>query len=432
MGHVARDADLLVLAPLFPSINQAWMDRYLEQMLDTGWRPCILSTRVERAQCNPRIRDLGLLARTRIVPDSLKHGLAAALRFAACHPVRAARIARRMLDMDNATTVGAESYRGRISMVLRSWQYASLLAHSPSLRICHAHSIDMAYPLIPVLAEAGVPLVYTFHGLKPRGVPQLDRERMREVLRRASIVLANTTNSVQQLSALGCPTDRIRIVPQGIPLDEFPFAPIAPPSEGEALRIISVGRLHADKGYGYAALALRRMRDQGQRLAWEIVGAGPHENRLRRLVERLGLEDITTFHGTMPSASVGALFRRSHIMILASLSARNSFEHVETQGVVIQEAQASGCLVVASAVGGIPECIDDGQDGFLVEERNHRALANTLRELIERPDTWKATREQARCRVVERYGAEYIGRCTDAILRATVAEMKKGSAFRAL
>lgn len=426
MSKVVRDADLLVLAPLFPSISQAWMDRYLEQMLDAGWRPCVLSTREDQSHSHARLRKLGLLERTRVISDRRAVRLQAALQYAASHPRMAARIIRRIWESDSTCGRKADSNRCQVSVVVQSLQYAAAVSELTDLRVCHAHSPDMAYPLLPVLADSGIPLVLTFHGLKPRGVPQLAPARMREVLLCAAVVLANTSNSVQQLTSLGCPRSKIRIIPQGIPLKDFPFVPAAPPIGSEPVRFVSIGRLHAEKGYGYAALALRRLVDHGQRIRWDIVGAGPHEVRIRRLVVRLGLAHFTTFHGTMASTDVSALYRRSHIMILASLSARSAFEHVETQGVVIQEAQASGCLVVASAVGGIPECVYDNLDGYLVEERSHRALARKLMDVIHHPERWKAVRDSGRRRVMESYAAESIGRRTDAILREVAAAAASG------
>lgn len=75
----------------------------------------------------------------------------------------------------------------------------------------------------------------------------------------------------------------------------------------------------------------------------------------------------------------------------------------------MQEAQASGCLLVATRTGGIPECVDEGH-ARLVPDRDERALAGAILDLLQHPDRWPEWQAAGRRWVEERYSVSVIGR----------------------
>jgi len=101
-------------------------------------------------------------------------------------------------------------------------------------------------------------------------------------------------------------------------------------------------------------------------------------------------------------------YRDAHIFILPSIEDVKGM-HTETQGVVIQEAQASGKIVIAAKTGGIPECVDDGTSAFLVEPRNSKILAEKIRWIIENQDKWSKWQVAGRKWVEENYSLEKVG-----------------------
>ena len=84
--------------------------------------------------------------------------------------------------------------------------------------------------------------------------------------------------------------------------------------------------------------------------------------------------------------------------------------HEETQGVVLQEAQACGKLVIATRTGGVPECIDDGRSAFLVPDRDPEALARQVEILLDHPERWPEWQAAARSWVEEKYSMPVLGR----------------------
>jgi glycosyltransferase involved in cell wall biosynthesis len=105
-------------------------------------------------------------------------------------------------------------------------------------------------------------------------------------------------------------------------------------------------------------------------------GAG---GELRSLVERLGLRGRVHFFEAVPHARLHAFYSAATLFCLPSRS--------EPFGIVLLEAGAFGCAVIATAVGGIPEIITDGVTGKLVRPEDPHALAQGIDELLSSPET---------------------------------------------
>ncbi len=152
-------------------------------------------------------------------------------------------------------------------------------------------------------------------------------------------------------------------------------------SESNLIWIGTVAELHHIKGYAYALRAIAdcieslKRNNPGKRVIYTIFGAGEERERLQALVSGLGLADSVFFMGHVPGAAeyVSAF----DIFLLASLS--------EGLAYVLLEAGASAVPVVATAVGGIPEVVDDMGSGILVQPKNARELAHALLFMVEHP-----------------------------------------------
>ena len=117
---------------------------------------------------------------------------------------------------------------------------------------------------------------------------------------------------------------------------------------------------------------------------------GPFKEELKALIEEFALQESVTFLGVLPQEQLSALMARSSIFILPSRS--------EGLGRVIFEAQAAGCAVIASDVGGIPDLIQHDLTGILVTPGSKDAVKKALLELLEDP---------ARCQKLGDKGHEF-------------------------
>ena len=169
----------------------------------------------------------------------------------------------------------------------------------------------------------------------------------RPVLRRARLVLAASSFLAEQARALGA--REVRVVPSGVAIPESPGDPDEPP------HVLYVGRLSAEKGVLDLVEACRG-------LPLVVVGDGPLRSR------------VPDAAGFVPPDELGPWYERA--AVVAAPSRREGY------GVAAREAMAWGRPVVASAVGGLVDAVEDGVTGLLVSPGDVPALRGALERLL--------------------------------------------------
>ena len=132
-----------------------------------------------------------------------------------------------------------------------------------------------------------------------------------------------------------------------------------------------------------------------------LVGDGPLREEHEQLTNTLGLQDRVVFLGWRGRREVVQLLRDCDLFVLPSRS--------EPFGIVVAEALASRKAVVASAVGGIPEIIEDGVSGVLVTPDDPAALARAVLALLDDDARRDALGRAGHKRIVERFSHEATG-----------------------
>jgi colanic acid/amylovoran biosynthesis glycosyltransferase len=223
------------------------------------------------------------------------------------------------------------------------------------------------------------------------------------VLRRIALLLPVSQSFARRVIELGAPPSRVVVHGTGIDLRHWRFRARRIESF-EPLRLVTVGRLVEKKGIAYVLDALRRLSEAGVSASYEVVGDGPLRATLENQRDRLGLGDRVRFLGWATANQVREALERSHVLVAASLVARDGDE----EGIpnVLKEAMASGMPVVATRHGGIPELVEDEVSGFLVPERDPEALADRLAQLAAHPERWSALASAGRARVERDYDIE--------------------------
>jgi glycosyltransferase involved in cell wall biosynthesis len=153
--------------------------------------------------------------------------------------------------------------------------------------------------------------------------------------------------------------------------------------EPEKPLLLYVGRLSAEKDVGSLREALRAIPDV--RLA--IVGDGP----MRQELERHFRGTATYFAGYMRGETLASAYASGDVFVMPSKT--------ETLGLVLMEAMAAGCPVVACRAGGIPDAVADGVTGFLFEPEDRHGLVNTVKRALANPEERASVRTQARADV---------------------------------
>lgn len=209
----------------------------------------------------------------------------------------------------------------------------------------------------------------------------------REKLAAAAWAVTCTRAGRDHLAACAKDDAAVELVYHGLADDRFPPAAVTrPPRDGsdpaDPVRILSVGRAVAKKGYDDLLTALGRL---PQGLAWRFVhiGGGPLLPSLRAQAERLGIAARIDWRGAQTEDAVLRACREADLFALASRIAADG----DRDGLpnVLLEALSQGLAAVATEVSGIPELIDDGATGLLVPAGDTHAMSAALIRLIRSP-----------------------------------------------
>ena len=152
----------------------------------------------------------------------------------------------------------------------------------------------------------------------------------------------------------------------------------------ESLNFISVGRLVPKKGYFVIFKALESLKKQGYSFKYDIFGSGVLEQEMRTLAAKLNLEDQIKFHLTVTHPQMIEHIKLNPGIFLCGsvISADGDRDGIPN---TVAEAMSMELPVIATKVSGIPEIIEDGVNGYLVESEDSEALANKIKELAANP-----------------------------------------------
>jgi glycosyltransferase involved in cell wall biosynthesis len=220
--------------------------------------------------------------------------------------------------------------------------------------------------------------VFTYGGeLLALQRPSLKALVFKNVLRRASIIYALGNYTRELLRKAGIEKEVVIEPPRIGPLPDVLFHPLRPVEAFTAaapLRLLAVGRLVVHKGHEVLIDACRRFSGD---LPWRLtlVGNGPMEHRLAALAEKPDLYGRIILRSKCSDDELGVEYRGADLFVHPSLETADGAEGF---GIVLLEAMAHGVPVVASRCGGIPEVLDNGRCGALVEAGSPEALARMI------------------------------------------------------
>jgi glycosyltransferase involved in cell wall biosynthesis len=285
--------------------------------------------------------------------------------------------------------------------------------------------------LLPFLSLGDTPVIVSLRGSDVPGYDPCQRSLGRAhkalrpltrwIWRRASRVVA-VCESLGRLALRTDPGLRYSVIPNGVDLGRFRPSARARSRRPKKVRCLAVARLVERKGVADLIRAISSL-ERG-RYELEIVGSGPDERRLKDLARQLGVSHEVIFAGSVDRAVIPSRYRDADIFALAPWE--------EAFGNVFAEALASGLPIVGSTVGGIPEVVEHGKNGFLVPPREPRALAAAIRHLADNPEIrvqmgrWNRAQAEANlswARVTTRYLSVYHGVLRRAPVRAPLAEL---------
>lgn len=282
----------------------------------------------------------------------------------------------------------------------RVWEWRPLLSllRRERIDILHTHQFGSNVWGSVLGRLAGVPVVVAHeHTWSFEGEP-LRRLLDRELIARMStvIIAVSRADRRRMIELEGVPPGAIRFIPNGI-------APLPPPS-GHDVRAelgippdapvaVCVTLIRPQKALDVLVDAARLLARELPGLRVLIAGRGRDRERLERYVRERGLEETVSLIG----------LRRDLADLLAAADVAVSSSDFEGSPLAVMEYMAAGKAIVATRVGGVPDLVEDGVHGLLVERRDPEALSRAMERVLRDP---KLARELGR-RARERQASEF-------------------------
>lgn len=255
--------------------------------------------------------------------------------------------------------------------------------------VIHSHSSMGHFYGCLAAKLGGRPIVHTRHQMS-RTLSWKQKVRARlcamATQRMIGVSAAVTQCNVADYSL---PESRVRTIYNGI--DTARFEDIPAPS---TIRVIgTIGRLQPVKNQLSLLRVFERLVRRHSDLRLRIVGSGQSQQELEEYAKAAGLSERVDFAGYQ--SDIPQQMAQIDAFVMSSLS--------EGMPIVLIEAMAAARPVVVTAVGGIPEMIEPGKTGLMVERRDDDALEAAIRQLIEHPEQAAGMAKQARQDAVERF-----------------------------
>ena len=181
------------------------------------------------------------------------------------------------------------------------------------------------------------------------------------------------------------PESKIRVIHNGVDIKKFQPAEDKRKIKSELglnpddLLILSVGRLYARKGLFTLIESMPAVIKRFKNAKFVISGKG-QSDEMRKLIahaEKLGVKDNIIFTGYYPDKKLPKLYQAADVFAFCTFYEHHPF--------AVLEALSTGLPVVTTWVGGIPETIESGKNGFLVEPFNDKQFADRILFLLEHP-----------------------------------------------
>lgn len=325
-----------------------------------------------------------------------------ALRVAAAHPVKMARLAFKAVRSgcsDLSIIARRLIHLGYGALAARRCREEQIHHLHAQFGLAPATIAWFACEILNFDQRAGCTWSFTIHGF--HDFVNETESRLDLKAASASFVVCVSDFTKSQLCRVTNPQhwDRFHVVRCGIDLTDFPLR--QPRPNRDVPRIAMVGRLSPEKGHGILLDAVSKLVKAGLPLEVEFIGDGQFGEELRRRVNDLGLEESVIFSGELLPDEVARRLAEADIFCMASFA--------EGLPISIMEAMAVGVPVVTTWIGGIPELALNDVTALTVPPGNSDALAAAIKRLVADPELGKQLASGGRSAVERMHSRESSG-----------------------
>ena len=252
--------------------------------------------------------------------------------------------------------------------------------------------------LLPELERTDIPVSMVFGGSDAQISENNPwyADRLRRLWDRVDQCIFISRFLKDQAVEKGCPRHKCRVIYRGCMIRDVPERQMK-----RHIRIISVGDLGPVKGYEYLIRAFALTCRQHRKVRLSIIGRGALENELKRLAFSVGVADKIDFVGSMSWEQVQYQLSQSDIYVQPSVRTADGFEEGFCQAVL--EGQVMQLPAVVFNSGGLVETIEDGVTGFVVGQRDCKAMSSAINTLIADADLRRQMGIKARRRAIDEF-----------------------------
>jgi glycosyltransferase involved in cell wall biosynthesis len=288
--------------------------------------------------------------------------------------------------------------------------------------LLHTHDVKANAIGLIAARRAKVPILATVHGRIPNSAKaRLYASIDHHLLRRMDLVFAVSAIMARQLASKGIPGERLVLARNGIMLDEHPFGLRSSRLREEGhlregdVAIGHVGRISPEKGVVTLIVAFSRLADEFPSSRLVLAGDGQEIGAARQAASAPRLRGRVVFLGYR--ADVEAVYGAIDLFVLNST----------TEGLpnAVLEAMAFGVPVVATAVGGTPELVRDGETGLLVPPSDPTALANAIRAVLRDRDAAAERARRARALVEREFDMRRLSHSINVAYRRAIVARRR-------
>jgi colanic acid/amylovoran biosynthesis glycosyltransferase len=288
---------------------------------------------------------------------------------------------------------------------INDWHaYKYAIAELGHVNILHAHMGTQGYYAIPLAKKLKVPLFVTFYGVDMSKYPKIPgwKERYELLFKVAAKIVVEGKHMKSKMIALGCPEEKVIIIPIGIPIDEIKFSYRKISNPDEPLKIFMCARLDEKKGFDDALEVIHLLvNHQKVNLQCDIVGDGPLWQKLIKQTQNLGISDRVVFHGRKSLGQIYEMAKEAHVFFHPSKTSRQGDSEGGAPTIII-EMQALGLPIVSTTHADIPNIIPRGNH-FLAPEGDVNLLVRQFMRLLDEKDTWNKMSKRGRIFVEENH-----------------------------
>ena len=244
----------------------------------------------------------------------------------------------------------------------------------------HAHfAHDPALIAYLVHLITGIPFSFTAHA---RDLYQVPEQILTDRIRQARAVVTCCGANMEYLQQIApSQQSKFSLVYHGVNLKEFPpHSNVAVGSIPENPIILSIGRLVEKKGFQDLLQALLMVKEKGQPFCCTIYGDGPLFKQLERWVEEHDMRDEVMLMGDRTQQELISIYQSAALFALTPVQTEDG----DRDGIpnVLVEAMAVGLPVITTAVAGIPELVDNNQNGLLFQPHDVEGISSGIIELL--------------------------------------------------